>query len=289
MNTSETAPDLKPIRQDIDFYKIFKVFLSRWYWILGCVIIALAFTHIKLLYVPRIFLSQGSLQLKENTPTISTNQGISSQSYNYTDKIQAEGFVIRSNDVLMKAVSNLDYKISYFLKGRLITSDIYPNKPFAIKIIKQDTLNFSKTTYFVEAITNTTFSLAAEDNPKAKKKEYRYNQPIAMGNMVFKITSPIPRSGLYGFKFNSKDEFAARAANVQTGEAGKYTNIMSVTISDENPVFAADMLNSIMKEYVKHDIVQKKLSARQTVEFIEKQMNFLKNKADSSGAKLENF
>ena len=55
MNNPEIAQDPKSIRQDIDFYKIFKVFFSRWYWIVGCVIISLMIAYVNLLYTPRIF------------------------------------------------------------------------------------------------------------------------------------------------------------------------------------------------------------------------------------------
>ncbi|MES2650168.1 MAG: polysaccharide biosynthesis tyrosine autokinase [Bacteroidota bacterium] len=289
MNNPETAPELKSIRQDIDFYKIFKVFFSRWYWILGCVIIALLIAYINLLYTPKIYETSGSLKLQENNPNISTSQGISQQSYSYTDKIQAEGFVIRSNEVLVNAIANLDYKISYYVKGRLRTSDIYPTKPFSIAILQQDSVNFSRTIYFVESESPSTFSLTSADNPKGAKKEYRYHQPIKLGNMVFKITSPIAKNGVFGFRFNTKDDFMNRASGINTAEAGRFTNIMGVSLSDENPVFAADMLNSIMREYVKNDIKQRKRSARQIVEFIEIQTGFLKRQADSTGADLARY
>lgn len=289
MNNPETLHDPKSIRQDIDFYKIFKVFLSRWYWILGCVVIALMIAYVNLLYTPPIFQTAGQLKLQETDPSISTSQALSSQSYSYTDKILAEGFVIRSNEVLLNAISKLNYKISYYLKGRLRTSDIYPNRPFDISIIKQDSISFSRATYFVQALNNTTFSLTSSDDPKGPKKEYRYNQPLTIGNMVFKITSQIPRSGVYGFKFNAKEDLLGRLGGLNTSEAGRFTNVMSVTLSDENPAFATDALNSIMREYVKYDIIQKRRSARQTVEFIENQMAFLKKEADSSGAKLANY
>ncbi len=246
MTSPENLPDNKSIRQDIDFYKIFKVFLSRWYWILGCLIIALVFAYVNLLYTPSVYRTTGTLQLKENTPAITTGQGMAAQSYNYTDKIQAEGFVIRSSEVCLKAISHIDYKVSYFLKGRLRTSDVYPYKPFNIQIIKQDTLNFSRDIYNVQALTSQTFALGIAKDTKEPKKEYRYNQPINLGNMIFKITSPIDKKGSYSFRFNSKEDFLGRTNSLETGEAGKFTNVMSTSLKDENAVFAADLLNAIM-------------------------------------------
>lgn len=283
MNNPETLPTTKSVRQDIDFYKIFKVFFSRWYWIAGCVIIALIFARINLLYTPPVYSTMGQLKLTENAPAISTTQGLSQQPYSYTDRIQSEGYVMHSTEVLANAISNLDYKISYFVKGRIRTTEQYPNKPFKIDIVKQDSVDFSRDEYNVESVNGTTFSLTVGE--KGKKKDYQYNQLINLGNMIFRITSPIPK-GQWSFKFNSIDEFMGRANGIQTQEAGRFTNIMTVTLQDKNPVFAADLLNEIMKEYVKYDAIQKRKSARQTVEFIETQTRFLNGQADSAGREL---
>jgi tyrosine-protein kinase Etk/Wzc len=287
MSNLETSPIPKSIRQDIDFYKIFKVFFSRWYWIAGCVVIALIIARINLLYTPPVYSTSGQLQLKENNPSISTNQGISTQAYSYTDRIQAEGYVMQSSDVLLNAIGNLDYKISYYIKGRIRSTETYPNKPFAIEIIKQDSVNFGRALYNVEPINNTSFYLTYTENPKNPKKKYNYRQLIEEGNMAFKVTSPVP-PGQYSFKFNTKMDFLGRSS-ISTSEAGRFTNVMSVNITDGNPVFAADFLNEIMKEYVKYDITQRRRSARQTVEFIEQQMGFLKREADTAGSKLAKF
>lgn len=284
----ETSPLIhsKSVRQDIDFYKIFKVFFSRWYWIVACVIIALVIGRINLLYSPPQFSTQGQLKLQENNPVISTTQGLASQSYSYTDRIQAEGFVMHSTEVLLNAIGRLDYKVSYFQKGRIRSTEKYPNKPFTIEIIKQDSVEFSRGSYTVEAINRNKFSLFEGEN--GKKKEYQYGENLNLGNMTFKITSPIP-PGVYTFNFNSKKDFLGRATNFQTSEAGRFTNIMMVTLEDQNPAFAADMLNAIMKEYIIYDGKEKKRSARQRVEFIDGLMNLVSKKVDNSGTDLANY
>lgn len=281
----ETSPltGSKSVRQDIDFYKIFKVFFSRWYWIIGCVIIALIIGRINLLYSPAVYSTYGQLKLQESNPSLST-QGLNTQAYSYTDRIQSEGYVMHSTEVLLNAIGNLDYKISYFQKGRIRAAEKYPNKPFNIEIIKQDSVQFSRNSYTVESVSAEKFSLIEGENED--KKEYRYGEVLNLGEMSFKIISPIPKKGVFSFKFNSKEDFLGRASNFQTSEAGRFTNIMSVTLTDENPVFAADMLNAIMKEYIKYDAIEKRRSARQTVEFIENQMNLVSKQVDTAGAEL---
>lgn len=286
MSAPENMPNPKSIRQDIDFYKIFKVFFSRWYWIAGCVIIALIIAKINLAYTVPTYQSFGQLKLQESNPTVNTVAAASSQVYNYTDKIQAEGFVIRSNSVILKAIESLDYKISYYLQGTIRKSELYPNKPFEIEIIQQDSINFGRNEYYVEPINATKFSLATSE--KGAKTQYNYGDLISLGEMVFKIKSQIPEAGHYSFKFNSKEDFLGRA-NVNTNEAAKYTNVMSLTFTDNNAAFATDMLNAVMKSYIAHDITEKRRSARQTVAFIDQQLGFSNKKADTAGSNFADY
>lgn len=212
-----------------------------------------------------------------------------SANYNYTDKIQAESFTIRSNEVISNAVKTLDYKISYYLKGRVRTTELYPNVPFVIEIIKQDSVNFDRALYEVTAADQQHFNLYLADNDK-QKTVYKYGQNISVGNMIFRIKDKIPAKSTYQFKFNSKEDFIGRAmGGLFIGEAARFTNVMSLSQTDANAVFAADILNAIMKEYVKYDIIQRRRSAKQTVDFIDNQLSFIDAEAGKSGSNLANF
>lgn len=286
----EKAEDLevKAVSQQIDFYKIFRVFWSRWYWIAGCIAIALVVAKIKVLYTQPIYQTGASLKLQDSNPSVSTNNQMPTQVYNYTDKIQAESFVIRSNDVVLNAIANLDYKISYYLKGRIRTTELYPNIPFQIEIIQQDSVNFSRGLYNIEAIDNKSFSISDPNNEKAKQTVHRYGEVLNMGNMQFRIKSTVPK-GDYSFKFNTKEDFIGRAMGLGVAEAARFTNVMSLSLTDGNPVFAADMLNAIMKEYVRYDLIQRQRSAKQTVQFIDTQLGFINTEAGKSGNTLANY
>lgn len=279
--------EAKAVSQQIDFYKIFRVFLSRWYWIAGCVAISLIVAKVKILYTLPVYQTAASLKLQDSNPATSTMNQMPTQVYNYTDKIQAESFVIRSNEVILNAISNLDYKISYFLKGRIRTTELYPNIPFKIEIIQQDSVNFDRGIYIIEALDQNTFKISEPSAEKAKLT-YHYGQLISMGNMKFRVTTIVPK-GNYSFKFNVREDFIGRAMGVNVAEAARFTNVMSLSLADGNPVFAADILNAIMKEYIKYDLIQKQRSAKQTVEFIDSQLGFIDTEAGKSGSSLANF
>ncbi|SFG92968.1 GumC family protein [Pedobacter insulae] len=288
MEVSDKIEEKKPVSQSIDFYKIFKVFLSRWYWIAGCVIIALAIARLNLAYTEPVYNTMGQLKLQESNPMLSSGTSSASQVYNYTDKIQAESYVIRSQEVMDNAVKVLNYQIAYFYKDRWNLREVYPLVPFKIKIIKQDTLFFNSGLYDVKPIDNDSFSLLTPDDPKGKPKRYKYGQPISAGQMIFAITSRIPTE--YNFRFNAKQELAGRIqGGLNVSEAGRFTNVMAVSQTDKNATFAADAINAVMKEYVKFDILDKRRSARQTVDFIDRQLSFITKQVDTSGNSLASY
>ncbi|RZK48304.1 MAG: polysaccharide biosynthesis tyrosine autokinase [Pedobacter sp.] len=289
MEQKDNIIQSKNLSQNIDFYKIFKVFMSRWYWILGCVIIALILAKIKILYTPAQYQAYASIKIQESNPILSTPSQ-SSQVASYTDKILAEGYVIRSNDVVLDAIKNLDYRISYHLKGRIRTTELYPSIPFQVDILNQDTLNFSRERYQVSYIDQDKFGLRPTGDPDAKYKFYRYGQPITLGNTTFRITTPVPQNGDYSFNFNSKEDFLGRiTSGLNTSEAARFTNVMSISMFDQNYNFAADALNAVIQSYIKYDILQKQKSAKQTVDFINTQLAFITDQVDSSSANLTNY
>ncbi|MEJ5992820.1 polysaccharide biosynthesis tyrosine autokinase [Pedobacter sp. Du54] len=279
----------KAVSQTIDFYKIFKVFLSRWYWILGCVIVAMLIAKINLLYTVPYYQTSGQLRLKETNPMLSsTSSAAASQVYNYTDKIQAESFVIKSQAVVSKAVKALNYKIAYYYDLRWGRFEAYPNIPFKINIIKQDSVNFNTGEYQIQPINARTFSLKTPEDAKGKSTIYRYGQPIHAGQMIFSINSKVPQ--IYYFKFNSEAELIGRiTSGLSATEAARFTNVMSVSQTDQNSAFAADALNAVMKEYVTNDIIDKQKSANQMVAYIKKQLDYITDQVDSSGSDLRNY
>ncbi|TCD02195.1 polysaccharide biosynthesis tyrosine autokinase [Pedobacter frigidisoli] len=280
------------VDQQLNYWKVVKIFLSRWYWILGCVIISTLVAWLYIRTIPPTYTTNASLKLDDSQSDMTGNGVANMRSYNryyQSNNIQTEATVMRSQDVINKAITHLNYKISYFLKGRVLTTELYPNEPFKIEIIAQDSVNFSRATYNVEPIDNTNFQLISSDQPN-QKQIFKYGQAISAGNMLFSIRSRIPAKGNYSFKFNTKSDFYGRAAGgLNIFEAEKYSNIMNVTHTDFNPVFSADILNAIIKEYILNDAEQKKRSSKQTIAYLDSQIEFLNRQVDQSGKNLSNY
>ncbi|WP_207532689.1 GumC family protein [Desertivirga arenae] len=290
MNNPELQ-EKRILEQKIDYSKIFKIIWSRWYWIAACTIVAALLAYFYLWYTPPQYSTTGSLKFDEKRTELNDLLSSSSNLYSRNNKLQSEGFVIQSRDVLLNAIGRLDYKVSYLLKGKVRTTDVYPNKPFPIEIIKQDSLNFIRKPIDIEVIDLKSFKLSYKEGKNEVERTYKFGDVIHFPGIDFKIKGDHSGStkGNYSFKFNSKDDFLSRASTIITKEAAKSANVMQLNLTDKNPLFAINLLNAIMKEYVDYDVRQRGTSASQTIDFIERQLSFLYNKVQESGGALEKY
>src|ERR1700722_15259494 len=269
--------------QDFDYFKIGKIVLSRWYWIIGSLVVCMVAANVYLWYTPKTFATSAVMKFEEKKSELPDIGGVSlvPERAN-TSRIQTEIVVLQSTPLLLSAIKQLDYRMSFFVVGRVLnrTSELYPNKPIDVELVKFDTLNFFSDLVTFKPVNRNTFSISYKKGAKDVQYSYRYNTPFTIGPTTFSIKYPgdLPNTAAYIFKLNSAEDFLGRVGGgFRASETSKNSNIISLQEVDSNPQFAADILNAIMKEYLNYDRNQRTLSASQMIQFIDSQLDFLSN------------
>jgi len=278
--------------QEIDYFKIGKILLSRWYWIASSVLICFAISYIYLWYTPKIYATSSTLKLEEKKSEFSDLVGVINNNDRGPSKIQSETFVLQSRTLILSAIKDLDYRLSFYIAGRARTTDVYPQKLLNIQLIKFDSLNFYRDLITFQPVNRNSFELTYKVGAKEVQKKFAYNQPVSIGNMAFSIKYPgdISRKSTFIFKFNIPEDFVGRVrGGLRTSEIVRNSNIISLQETDYNPQFAADILNAIMKEYLNYDKNQKTQSATQMINFIDTQLETLSNEVKGSEKSIEKF
>lgn len=281
----------KTFKQEIDYGKFIKIVLSRWYWVAISVVVALLVAYIYIWYTPKTYSTSAFLKFEEKQPNLSNSVSLAPLTRNYTNKVLSESWTFKSRKVITQAVKYIDWQVSYFLEGKVRTTELYPNKPFVVHILKQDSLNFFNQPIKFEA-QKSGFKIEYEYQGKKHPQTANFDQPITVPGVTFYISKiqPLSTSSTYLFKFNYQSEFYGRiAAGLNISEAAKFSSIASVTKTDENPYFAADALNAIIKVYLELDLNNKTQSAKQIIEFIDSQLQGLSNSVQTTGERLQNF
>ena len=276
----------KRIKQEINYAKIFNIILSRWYWIAITLLLSLGAAYIYLWYTPKTYSTSAFLKFEEKQPNLSNSVSLSPLTRSYTNKILSESWTFKSRKVMREAVNHIDWQVSYFLKGKIRTTDLYPNKPFIVHILKQDSSFYNQTIDIIPLKKGFRIEYGNQE------KEYAFGDTVDIPGISFYIEAKnqLSTSSNYQIKFNYPSEFYGRmGANLNIAEAAKFSNIASVSKVDENPYFAADALNAIIEVYLSQDLQNKSQSAKQIIDFIDTQLDQLSNSVRLSGEKLQNF
>ncbi|GGH15412.1 GumC family protein [Mucilaginibacter phyllosphaerae] len=278
--------------QEVDYFKLGKILVSRWYWIAGSLLIFMLWSYIYLWYTPKTYATAGTMKLEEKKSEISDMANAITTSDRGPSKIQSETSVIQSPTVILAAIKDLNYPISFYIEGRVRTSELYPEKPLDIQPLQFDSLNFFREIITFKAINKNSFTLSYKAGAKEIINTYAYNNPITMGATTFLIKNPneVAINGVYLFKFNIPEDFMGRVrGGLRTSETVKNSNILLLQQTDANPRFAADILNAIMKEYLIYDRNRKTQSATQMIAFINDQLEYLSGKVKGSEKSILEF
>ncbi|GAA4328209.1 polysaccharide biosynthesis tyrosine autokinase [Mucilaginibacter gynuensis] len=277
--------------QDIDYFKIGRILLSRWYWIAAAVVLFTAASYIYLWYTPKTYATTGTIKLEEKKSEISDLVSVINNADRGPSKIQSETFVIQSRNLLLNAIRDIDYRISFFIAGRVRTSELYPQKPLNIQLLKFDSTAYYHDDINYKPIDRRSFTLNYIINGKEVNKTYAYNSPVTIGNTTFSIAMAAEIDhAAYRFKFNTPEDLLGRVkGGLRISEVIKNSNIISLQQTDSNPQFAADILNAIMNEYLNYDRNQKTQSATQMIHFIDTQLIDLSKGVQGSENKIERY
>ncbi|MDB5287605.1 MAG: tyrosine protein kinase [Mucilaginibacter sp.] len=278
--------------QEIDYFKLSKILVSRWYLIVGSLVVCIIFSNVYLWYTPKIYATSGTMKLEDKKSEIADLSSIIPSSDRGASRIQSETSVIQSHSVILNAIKDLDYPVSFYIEGRVRTSEIYPAKPLNIQLVQFDSLNYYRGLITFKPINNRHFNLAYKIGYKEIIRSYLYNDLVSIGATSFTIRNSVAinKNAVLLFKFNTPEDFVGRIRReLRTGETVKNSNILSLQITDANPQFAADALNCIMKEYLIYDRNRKTQSATQMINFIDDQLKYLSSQVQGSEKSIQNF
>jgi tyrosine-protein kinase Etk/Wzc len=280
--------------QEIDYFKIIKIFLSRWYWVAGSVALCLIVANLYLWYTPKIYATSGTMKFEEKRSEMSDLVSVVGSADRGPSKVQTEITVLQSGPLLLSAIKRLDYRISFYIVGRVLnrTNELYPQKPIDVELVRFDSLNFFHDMLTFKPVDKNTFNLSYKSAGKDIQKSFHYNVPFNMGPTVFSVKYPgeIPKTAIFLFKLNTAEDFIGRVrGGLHITETAKNSNIISLQETDSNPKFAADVLNSLMSEYLAYDKNQRSKSASQMINFIDTQLAFLSTEVKGSENSIEQY
>src|SRR3569833_632252 len=176
--------------QEVDYYKIAKILLSRWYWIAASVFVCVLISYIYLWVTPKTYATSSTLKIEEKKSEFSDLVGVISNNDRGPSKIQSEIFVLQSRTLILKAIKDLDYRISFYISGKVRTTEVYPQKLLNIQLLNFDSQNFFRDQVSFKPVNDDSFDLSYKMNGKPFLHVYKYLSPVTISYTSFSIKDP---------------------------------------------------------------------------------------------------
>ncbi|CAG5007931.1 hypothetical protein DYBT9275_04157 [Dyadobacter sp. CECT 9275] len=275
--------------ESIDFKKLFKVFLSRWYWIIGSLGLfgVLCFLYLKFA-VPQFVASVTVKYLEKQSELDEFSSSKPTYIFNSaTTDYLTEKFNVRSQEVVENALYKLNNPFTFFRVKDFRKIDVYPSKPLDLEVI-----SFDPDTY-----ENGVFSITENLGLVYRLEEREVTLPLRLGAIVtvpglsFKIKEISTAKG-YEFDF-VHNEIARQAENfigrIGMEEVEEAMPVMNMSFRHHSAAFTKDFLEKLIEAYREFDLRQKQKSSDLTIKFINDQLGIYSDSLKVAARDLELF
>ncbi|HEV7329733.1 MAG TPA: polysaccharide biosynthesis tyrosine autokinase [Flavisolibacter sp.] len=207
--------------------------------------------------------------------------------------IAREVVQLKSGIIMRRVVAKYGFNTSYFLKGKVLTTDIYKNAPFQL-IVKSLTDSLSTVRITLSELSQKGGSLLYGSNDDQQKFSFAWNVPFTYKGNTYVL---VPKQGM---DFDPESTYIVRwrSVNAEAGSLqGKFSakeeeegsSILTLRMKAENLARCEDVLNAICTEYNLFDIEERNKLSESTVRFIDERLNVISGELKSVEGNLESY
>lgn len=282
---------------EINLSKVFDLFKSKWYYVAISMAMALIGSKLYLRYTPPLYTANSTIKVEDNKSPFQ-DLGFAENMDKLIDNIQTEMEILKSRQMVLAALDEMNIKNRYYNVGTLLTSDMYKFSPFEVVYESEDEGNpipYGRM-YSLSYLGGDKFMLGIPYNNEEQNLELTVGEVVEDRGFRFRIIRkpskkfPLNKTARYQWKPIKPSTLMGRArAGLNVEQLGYQVSIIKISSKDHVPGFAKDFVNTLAQIYVQENINTKTRAADQALEFISKQLASIKEGVEESEAILENF
>jgi len=250
--------------KDAGGHFIFRL-LPYWPLFLLLLVVSLASAWVYLQVTPQLFSAEAKILINERKGAEETSiQDPMSSTLSKKKSVDNEREVIVSSPIINQVVADLSLYASVYQNSFLASRIMYEDAP--VKIAALDPKGIKPTKSKIE-FTYSHSGILIDHKTFAFDKWHQ----LPYGTLMFRknINARPSDQSKFAFTLTSPSKVASKiAGGLKVAEANKLSTILVVSILDENPKRAEDILNGVLLVYNKHAIDQYNLLAANTQNFI---------------------
>ncbi|MDD5149975.1 MAG: polysaccharide biosynthesis tyrosine autokinase [Flavobacterium sp.] len=294
--------------EDFNLRTILDKYLIHWQWFVLAVSVSLIIAFAYLRYTTPQYQATTTVLVKDDK-----KGGMLSELSAFADmglgnamksNVDNEIEILKSRTLVESTVKRLKLNIGLFVKGKVITREIYKNTPITVDFINAKPEFFTSTMVleFVE-LTPNTFALDSESTIEGKpillndKKEFKYGELIVTQNGELIIT----RSKDSKNKFNDSSKAISIVVNplenvvasflsrLKVNPISKTSSVVELTITDPVIKKAEDFLDNLVLIYNDDAAADKNYISENTSKFIANRLILITQELDGVEQNVESF
>lgn len=267
-----------------DIVKIIALVISNWYILVLLPLIAFSTSYVYTHRIQDIYAAKCQILLKSEEvydyqEKLYRGLGFSSKYASY-EETASQMRVIKSSNLIEEVLEKISLNVSYFIVGRLKTTEIYDHMPF--KVFSDERANVATLTEFTLKILDLKhYQIQYELNGTTHIADYEFGKIIFDDELLFRI-EPQPNlseSSLamlsridYKFKIYKTSGLISKYKSNISVKNIDYTSIVEITLEDQIPERAKEVLDTLAKLYVQNTVKSKIVVNDNTVNYIDKQL-----------------
>lgn len=280
----------------IDYKRVLYRALRYWYVLIASLLVALSIALIVNRYTPRIYPVTASIIIKETEEASGAGELLYQNSLvnpfrNYLNEI----YIIRSYPLIESVLEDLNFEVSFFHKGNILTTEIYGDLPFEVKIIDRSNItSFKRTLVILNDRQYKIEDIEPRDTP-SPSVIFNFNDTVSYSGVEFVFTVKRPEELKTGhepliFSYaHPKLLTGAYMGNLSAGWAEKGAGVVNLSIHGLNPEKQIDFMNGLIRRYQQYDLGRKNETASRSIDFITGQLQEISDSLRHVENVLERF
>lgn len=271
-----------------DFARIWTIVRKNWWIVILFAGLSYGGAEIYNYKQPEIYGISNQLLLKSNdqlntSSLISDNSSYYGNTYRtYVDNSN-EMRVIKSYDLVSKAIQRLDFQVSYYIVGRIRMKEEYNGLPFVINYSAISPEYFEQMMDFsILNINEFSFTYTRGEERITKKGFFDkdYIDPEDGFHFMVRRNPILTVKTVGGFvnvkyiiQFHSHQQVVQKYLSSLNVSNPEYTNILQVSVSDEIPQRAVKFIDTLAAVYIENSVMSRLDVNKNTLFYIERQMD----------------
>lgn len=209
-----------------------------------------------------------------------------------TINLNNEMRLIKSGKLMERTVAKNGFNISYYIKGRILNSEVYNAIPFSL-IAKQITDSNSVYRLHITKIYIMGGSFLYGSEKKQKSYSFHWNVPFAISGQTF-VLAPKRVIGNEEVEYivnwlPPRVEAQKQSQNLTVSPVDTRSSLLQLSLKTENVEKGKDVLNALLNEFNLSDIEDRNKIYESTVQFIDDRLSAISNELKGVEGNLESY